>query len=530
MFGWTARKVAGQSLAVLCVILFLTFLDNTVVSVVLANVQSSLAAGVQDLQWIVDAYMLAFAVFMLTGGTLGDLLGRKKVMLSGVGLFVIGSLIAMLAGSVNELIIGRVIMGLGAAASEPGTLSMIRQLYPDNHARAKALGIWAAVSGIALAFGPIIGGIIIGFSSWRGVFSFGVIFGVIALIAGWIYLPESSDREGRKLDLLGLASGGLSICAASVAVILGENDGYASPHIISLFIFSFLAMIAFILIERKRPDPVLPLALFKKLDFAIANVVAFCANFGIFAVFFFVALYLQFIAGFSGYKIALAFISMTVAIVLAALLAGRAYSSERTLQMFILGSLLSGGGTLALRQIIRPNVTVFELTWVLAITGFGFGILLVTMTSSVLNTVSSKRSGMAASTVNTFRELGGVFGVAALGAVVNAQLTSGMVSRLRTLQLPTNFQSFVIYAITHGGHTPQNLHVSVAELAQHAALVGSVTQAAYDAFGQGLHIALYIAGLLLLLISAVTLALYLKTSQSRKLAPSHWLKEHFLSP
>ncbi|MGH7234278.1 MAG: MFS transporter [Candidatus Saccharimonadales bacterium] len=514
MFSWLTRRNASHSLTILCVILFLTFLDNTIVSVVLANVQSSLAAGVQDLQWIVDAYMLAFAVFMLSGGTLGDILGRKKVMLSGVGLFVAGSIVSMLAGSVDVLITGRAIMGLGAAASEPGTLSMIRQLYPDSHARSKALGIWAAVSGIALAFGPIIGGIIIGFTSWRGVFTLGAAFGIVALIAGWFYLPESSDRQGRKLDLPGLVAGGASISTASVAVILGENDGYSSPHIITLFVLSALSMAAFILIERRSRDPVLPLNLFKKLHFTIANAVAFSANFGIFAVFFFVALYLQFIAGFSGYKIALSFISMTVSIVLAALIAGRTYSFSRTIPFVVLGSVLAGAGTLILRQIINPNVSVLALTWVLALTGVGFGILLVTMTSSVLNIVSSKRSGMAASTVNTFRELGGVFGVAILGSIVNAQLTGGMVSKLRALHLPTNFQSFVIYAITHGGHTPQGLHVSVAELASHAALVNKVTQAAYDAFGQGLHIALFIAGTVLLLIAAVAATLYLKKPNS----------------
>ncbi len=510
MFNWLKQRTAGHSLVVLCIILFLTFLDNTIVSVVLANVQSSLAAGVQDLQWIVDAYMLAFAVFMLFGGTLGDILGRKKVMLSGVSLFVVGSIISMLAGSVDILIVGRSIMGLGAAASEPGTLSMIRQLYPDSHARSRALGVWAAVSGIALAFGPIIGGIIIGFSNWQGVFAFSAIFGVVALIAGWIYLPESSDRQGRKLDLLGLVAGGASISTASVAVIVGENAGYGSPQIITLFVLAALFMAAFILIELHRKDPVLPLSLFRKLHFSIANAVAFTTNFGIFAVFFFVALYLQFIAGFSGYKIALSFITMTAAIVLSALFAGRIYSFARALPLVIIGALLSGSGTLILRQIISQSVTVNELAWSLALTGFGFGILLVTMTSSVLNIVTPKRSGMAASTVNTFRELGGVFGVAILGAIVNAQLTSGMVNKLRALNLPTNFQAFVIYAITHGGHTPQNVHLSIAELASHAVLVNNITNAAYDAFGNGLRIALFISGSLLLSTAALSGVLYLQ--------------------
>ncbi|MCL4358094.1 MFS transporter [Patescibacteria group bacterium] len=509
MLAWLTKRVASHSLAVLSVILFLTFLDNTIVAVVLANVQSTLAAGVQALQWVVDGYMLAFAVFMLSGGTLGDLLGRKKVMLSGVSLFVIGSLIAVLAHSVDMLIAGRVVMGLGAAGSEPGTLSMIRQLYPESRARAKALGVWAAVSGIALAFGPIIGGIIIGFSDWRGVFVFNIIFGLIALIAGWRFLPESSDPGSRHLDVYGLISGGIAICAAATAVILGENSGYGSHLIVALFVLSGVSALVFALIERQQKDPVLPLRLFKKLRFSIANTVAFTANFGIFAVFFFVALYLQFIVGFSGYQIAEAFISMTVAIVIAALITGRIYSFTRTLPLVVLGGILSGAGIIVLNQIIKPDVTAAELSWVLALTGLGFGILLVTMTSSVLNIVSAKRSGMASSTVNTFRELGGVFGVAVLGSIVNAQLTSGLVGKLKALNLPTNFQAFVIYAITHGGHVPTNARISISELASHASLVQSVTLVAYAAFGHGLTIALNIAGFLLLIVALVSGALYL---------------------
>ena len=171
-----------MALATLCAVLFLTFLDNTVVSVGLADVQSSLHAGMTSLQWVVNGYALTFAAFMLAGGTLGDILGRKKVMLAGVAVFCAGSIVAALAPNVDVLIAGRVVMGLGAAASEPGTLSIIRHVYPDRRTRADALGVWAAVSGLALALGPVIGGVLVGLWSWRAIFWFNLVFGAVAFL------------------------------------------------------------------------------------------------------------------------------------------------------------------------------------------------------------------------------------------------------------------------------------------------------------------------------------------------------------
>jgi MFS family permease len=446
---------------------------------------------------------------MLTGGTLGDLFGRKKVLLSGVALFTIGSVIAMLSNSIWLLIVGRVIMGIGAAASEPGTLSMIRQLYPESGKRSRALGIWAAVSGVALAFGPIIGGIIIGFSSWRGVFAFSAIFGVMAFTAGLLVLPESSDPKGRKLDISGLILGGLTLSEASFAIISGEGAGYATWWIDLLFVLTAVTGLAFILVERYKSDPVLPLKFFKKLQFSIANLVAFVTNFGIFAVFFFVALYLQLIANFSGYQIALSFIAMAAAIVAGALLAGKWNIKHQTIMLTTVGCLLSGGGIFVVNALLKPGISSTTLAWALSISGIGFGISLVTMTSSVLNIVPHEQSGMAASTVNTFREVGGIFGVAILGAIVNAQLTSQLLGQLRALQLPANFQSFVIYAITHGGNTPKGVSVSPALLASHANLVNQVTQAADHAFGRGLAIDLNIAGSMLVVTGIVCGVIYL---------------------
>ncbi len=292
--GSAAQAVA---LATLCAVLFLTFLDNTIVSVGLANVQSDLHAGVTSLQWVVNGYALTFAAFMLAAGMLGDILGRKRIMLAGVAVFCGGSVVAALATNVDWLIAGRVIMGIGAAASEPGTLSIIRHVYPDEETRADAIGVWAAVSGLALALGPVIGGALVGFSSWRAIFWFNLGFGVVAFVLAGITVPETADRQGRRIDVAGFLFAAAFLSCLSFAVIQGEESGYTAPWIVALFVVCGLSGVAFVVTERRVKSPMLDLTMFRRPPFAGSNFVAFAAYFGTFSIFFFTALYLQVVVG-----------------------------------------------------------------------------------------------------------------------------------------------------------------------------------------------------------------------------------------
>ena len=497
--GRTPRS-ARLALAALCAVLFLTFLDNTIVSVALADMQKSLYAGVSSLQWIVDGYMLAFAGLMLIGGTLGDLLGRKKVMLGGVALFCAGSVVGALAHHSDTLIAGRVVMGVGAAFCEPGTLSLIRQIYPDHRARARALGVWTAVSGISLAAGPVLGGVLVALAGWRGIFWFNLGFGLAALAAAALTLPESSDPQGRKLDLPGLALGVVAVSALTFGVIEGESEGFGTWWIGLLFVLAGVTATVFVLIERQTGDPVVRLEYFRIPAYSSANAVAFATSFGLFAVFFFTALYLQIEAKFSGGKIALQFVAMAVAMVVAGWAAGAWTAARGPRAPMVIGCLVSAGGIFAVDAILSPSVGLGRLAVALAVVGLGLGMALVAVTASVLAIVPAERSGMAASTVNTSRELGGVLAVAILGAVINGRLVDELTTKLGGLGVPADLQTIVVHAVTHGG-LPANAGLAILAnpvVAANPGVLGKILDAATTAFGHALHVGLLVAGAVLL--------------------------------
>jgi EmrB/QacA subfamily drug resistance transporter len=486
------------ALAVICAVLFLTFLDMTVVSVALASVQSTLHAGVTQLQWIVNGYALTFASLMLLAGSLSDRFGRKRVMLGGLAVFAAGSLLGALAPNPDVLIGARVLMGVGAAASEPGTLSIIRHLYPDRDDRARALGAWAAVSGLALAIGPVLGGTLVALGTWRAVFWFNVAavicVGAVAIKA----VPESADPSSARLDIPGFLVGVVGLGGLTFAVILGETSGYRAPQVVALFLVGVVGLAAFVRVERHTSAPMLDLSYFQSPRFSGAIVVAFVLFFGIFSIFFFTALYLAAVIGYSPYRVAVEFLPMAGAMVVAAGLAGRRVARVGPRIPMAEGCVLSGAGILLSEVLLNSARPSPWLMATLALAGFGFGSSVVPVTSVALSAVPAKRSGMAASATNTSRELGAVFGVAVLGALVNAHLTSDLTWRLKALHIPANFISIVISAI-ETGKVPSGVGAN----GSGGGIEDQVIEAAYHAFRSGLQESLVIAGIGMLVAAVV---------------------------
>jgi EmrB/QacA subfamily drug resistance transporter len=507
---------AHFSFASLLAILFLTFLDNTIASAVLTSVQAKLHAGVTQLQWVVGGYALAFASLMLICGSLGDNFGRKKVMLIGVVIFCGGSLVCAFAWSPTSLIIGRVIMGVGAAGSEPSTLSMIRHIYPDKKARARALGAWAAVSGLALALGPVIGGVLVGLWSWRAVFWFNFFFGMIVLFVAAIALPESVNEIRRRIDGYGFVLATVALGFGTFATIAGETWGYHSSGVLTLYAIAGLSFIIYFIVESRTKYPMLNVKWVRNRAFAGSTTIAFTSYFAIFSIFFFVALYLEVVASVGPYTLALDFLPLLAGMVLASLFTGRWVGRVGSRVPMTVGCLLAGVGVLLTDAVISPTAGLGTLGFAMGIAGVGFGIIVVPINATALLSIPAANSGMAASTINTSRELGAVTGVAILGSIVNGQLTVNLTHRLIQIGIPPAFRQEIITAVITGDVNAKAAKISGESSAAIRAIIKKVVNAAFGAFTHGLNIALSTSGLLLLVSGGI--AYFTGTAERKSMA------------
>ena len=492
-------RAARLALASVTAILFLTFLDTTIMTVALADVQNKLHAGVSSLQWIINSYALTFASLMLAFGSLSDRLGRKRLMLAGVAIFSAGSLFGALAPNTQTLIAARAIMGIGAAACEPGTLSIIRHIYPDKRSRAKAYGVWAAIAGLALALGPVFGGLLTGAGGWQAIFWFNLAAGVAALALAVVVVPESRDpQEQRGFDYPGLILGPGALATIIFAVILGETHGYTSALVLGLFAIGFVAAILFVLMERRSSAPLLQVAYLRKPPFSGSLAVAFAAYFGVFSIFFLTALYLQLVIGYSAYRTAALFAPMALGLIISSALAGLWVARSGPRVPVTVGSVTAGLGVLLTDVALHGHVAFGWLALTLLLAGIGFGIAIVPVTSVAMDVVPPSHSGMAASATTTSREIGTVIGVAALGALFNGRLTSELTRRLAQLDVPPEFRQVIINAVETGQVPSGGAGGASAAEQQYGSVVAKVIDATYAAVHTGVTISLAVAGCFIL--------------------------------
>jgi EmrB/QacA subfamily drug resistance transporter len=303
--------------------LFMIMLDNTIVNVALPSIQRSLDLKISELEWVVTGYALTFGALMLTGGKLADLLGRRLIFVVGLAIFTLSSLACGLAGSASLLIAARVVQGVGAAMMNPSTLSIITVTFPPRQ-RGTAIGIWAGVSALALAIGPLVGGLITEHINWNWIFFINVPVGAIAIVAAYAFIDESRDTsQEQRPDFPGLISSALGLFALSYALIEANTYGWTSGRILAAFVIAAVALVGFVLFERHQRLPMLDLSLFRNVGFTGANSVMLLVGLAMFGVFFYVSLYVQQVLGYSPIEAGASFLPWTLLIILIAPQAGR---------------------------------------------------------------------------------------------------------------------------------------------------------------------------------------------------------------
>ncbi len=300
------------TLGAMCFALFMLMLDNTVVNVALPSIQEDLKADLASLEWTINAYTLSLAVLLVVGGRLGDIFGRRRIFLAGVTVFALSSAAIGLAPNDTLLIVGRAIQGVGAAMMMPATLSIVTNAFPPEE-RGRALGTWAGVSALALAIGPVVGGFLTEYVSWRAIFFLNLPVAVAAIAMTLFSTHESRDETvGRQIDFAGIATLTVGLTGLVLGFIEANRWGWGSTRIIGLFAIAIVALIAFVAIERRVRTPMVDFSVFRSRQFVGASSVGFIVSFGMMAVFFFTALYMQNILGYSALQAGVRFLPMTL--------------------------------------------------------------------------------------------------------------------------------------------------------------------------------------------------------------------------
>ncbi|HMD52628.1 MAG TPA: MFS transporter [Solirubrobacteraceae bacterium] len=406
------------ALGAMCFALFMIMLDNTVVNVALPSIQRSLHASTASLEWTVNAYTLSFAVLLVTGGRLGDIFGRRKTFLAGVTIFALSSAAIGFSPSDTWLVGWRAVQGVGAALMMPATLSIITNTFPPAE-RGKAIGTWAGVSAMALAIGPVVGGFLVESVSWQSIFFLNVPVAIAAILVTLFAVRESrDDTVARTVDIPGVLSLTVGLTALILALIEGNTWHWASTREIALYATAVVGLAGFVAIERRRSAPMVDFTFFRSRTFLGANIVAFIVSFAMLAMFFFLALYMQNILGYSPLQAGIRFLPSTLMIVLIAPLAGRLTDRVGPRPLMTFG-LLCVSGSLFWQSHLSVASGYSALLPGFIMMGVGMAFVMSPMSTAAMNSVEQTKAGVASGILSMNRMVGGTFGVAVLGAMVS---------------------------------------------------------------------------------------------------------------
>jgi EmrB/QacA subfamily drug resistance transporter len=421
----TPENKKWWTLAAVSVGLFVIMLDNTVVNVALPSMRTSLHMTLSELEWVVAGYALTFAAFMLTGGKLADYLGRRLIFMVGLAVFTGASLACGLAPNGGFLIGARVVQGLGGALMNPATLSIISATFPPRE-RGKAIGIWAGVSAMALAIGPLVGGLLTEHVNWNWIFFVNVPIGVVGLFLIPIFIDESRDESlEQRLDVPGLLASAVGLFSLTYGFIEANGYGWTSPRILAAFAIAAIALVTFVLLERHQRAPMLDLSLFRNRTFSGANAAMLFVGLAMFGTFFYVSLYMQNVLGYSPVQAGASFLPMTCLVIVLAPRMGAL--ADRFGSRWLVGI---GMTLLAVMLFYYSRLGANESFWAilpgLLLGGTGMAMTMTPTTAAAMSAVAVDKSGVGSAVLNSARQVGGSLGIAVMGAIVASASASSL--------------------------------------------------------------------------------------------------------
>ncbi|MFF1873270.1 MFS transporter [Kitasatospora herbaricolor] len=402
----------------------MVLLDNTIVGAALPDMRQRLHTGLTGLQWIVDAYVLLVAMLLLSGGVFADRFGRRRMFLSGIVLFTAASAVCAVAPSIGWLLAGRVLQGIGAAALSPASLALLAAAYPVPQERVKAIGLWAGISGIGLAAGPLAGGVLADAFGWPAIFLVNLPIGVVLFPAGLRFLSESRNPSAPAIDIPGTILSVLGVGALAYGMIEGGSRGWTSPVILGSFAAAVVFLAVFVAVESRRAAPMLPLGLFRQRLFTVANAAMVVVGFALMGSSFFFSQFFVDVQGSSILRAGLQTLPNSLGMVIISPYAGRLAARYGFRVVVTSGLTLAGLGLLAL-GFVHADTGYGNVWWRLAVIGIGFALTLSPLTGAAIQAVSTQEGGLASGISSTTRQIGAVFGVALLGAVVRGQESGG---------------------------------------------------------------------------------------------------------
>jgi len=452
------------TLGAMCFALFMIMLDNTVVNVALPSIQRGLHASISALEWTVNAYTLSFAVLLVTGGRLGDLFGRRRMFLFGVVTFALSSAAIGFSPSDTWLVAWRAVQGVGAAFMMPATLSIISNAFPP-HERGKAIGTWAGVSAMALAIGPVVGGLLVQDVSWQSIFFLNLPVAAGAVVVTLFATRESRDETvERVVDVPGVAALTVGLAALVIALVESNSWHWGSVRIVSLLIVAAIGLSAFALIELRVRAPMVDFSYFRSRSFLGANLVAFVVSFAMLSMFFFLALYLQNTQGYTPLQAGVRFLPSTLVLIFMGPLAGRLTDRVGPRPLMTVGLLLVAGSLFWQSQ-LGVHTSYGFLVGSFVLMGFGMGLVMSPMSTAAMNAVDATKAGAASGILSMSRMIGGTFGVAVMGALVSGLGGSRLGDLLPSL--PARQRGRLADALTSGGaptgHVPARVAAAMRE-------------------------------------------------------------------